>query len=72
MNGNIQVNYELNTSNSNNYNILETSSSSESFPKLVGNGIFVEYKQISFSSDFINNLDWPRQDKQQARTKSFI
>ncbi len=61
---NNQVNYECNTSNSNNYNAAETSSSPESFPKLVGNGIFVEYKQISFTTDFINDASAPKHIKQ--------
>lgn len=70
MSRNIQVIYDSNNSNSNNYNTFETSSSSESFPKLVGNGVFVEYKQTSFASEFINDSDSTKSDKQKVQEKN--
>ena len=42
-----------NSSNSNNYNSSPTSSSPESFPDLMNNGIIVEYKSAEFSSEIV-------------------
>jgi hypothetical protein len=47
------MNYSINSSNSNNYNSLPTSSSPESFPDLMNNGIIVEYKSAEFSSEIV-------------------
>jgi hypothetical protein len=70
MSGNIQVIYESNNSNSNNYSTFKTSSSSESFPKMVGNGVFVEYKQTSFASEFKSDSDSTMSDKQKVQEKN--
>ena len=48
------VNYELKTSNSNNYHIFNGSSSPESFPCLMENGILVEYEQLDYASDLLD------------------
>lgn len=63
------VNYELNNSNSNNYGSFETSSSPESFPKLVGNGVFVEYKQVNYASDFLKEPDSAKQNTPNMKNK---
>lgn len=47
------MNYSINSSNSNNYNSSPTSSSPESFPDLMNNGIIVEYKSAEFSSEIV-------------------
>ena len=49
------VNFLQSTSNNNNYNNFETSSRFDSFPKIVGNGILVEYKKTILLSDIITN-----------------
>ena len=56
------VNYESHVSNSNNYGTFETSESVESFPRLVGNGVFVAYKQINYASDFLKEPDLAKQN----------
>lgn len=51
------VNYEFKTSSSNNYILNQSSSSPESFPQIMDNGILVEYKQLNYTSDF-----WEQED----------
>jgi hypothetical protein len=52
------VNYEIKTSSSNNYELNQSSSTPESFPNLIGAGFFVEYRNMNYTSDFLddNNL----------------
>lgn len=45
------VNYELNSSNSNNYDPLPISSSPESFPNIMQEGILVEYKLLDYATE---------------------
>ncbi len=45
------MNYEQQSSNSNNYSSYRNSSSPESFPSLMENGIIVQYNSLEFSSD---------------------
>lgn len=45
------TNYEQQSSNSNNYSSYRNSSSPESFPSLMENGIIVQYNTLEFSSD---------------------
>ena len=47
------MNYVLENSNSNNYNSSTKSSSPESFPDLMNNGIIVDYKSTEFSTEII-------------------
>lgn len=44
------MNYERQGSDSNNYGISQISSSPESFPSIMENGIMIEYKVLNFSS----------------------
>lgn len=45
------MNYERQGSNSNNYGTSQTSSSPESFPSIMENGVMIEYKLLDFSSE---------------------
>lgn len=45
------INYDRQGSNSNNYGGTDISSSPESFPYIMENGILVEYKTLDFSSE---------------------
>ena len=47
------MNYEQQNSNSNNYSSFINSSSRESFPVLMENGIIVKYETLEFSSKII-------------------
>lgn len=47
------MNYVLENSNSNNYNSSTKTSSPESFPDLMDNGIIVEYKSTEFSTEIV-------------------
>ena len=49
------MNYSLANSNSNNYSSSLTSSSPESFPDLMNNGIIVEYKSPNFISEILSD-----------------
>lgn len=51
------MNYEQQSSNSNNYSSVETSSSPESFPTLMQNGILVHYESIKFSTNILEESD---------------
>jgi hypothetical protein len=57
------VNYQSNASNSNNYSTLETSSSPESFPELVGNSVFIEYRQLNYTSLIIKGIAETKKDE---------
>mgnify|MGYP007017146827 CR=1 FL=1 len=48
------VNYESITSTSHNYSTNDTSSSPESFPNLVGNGVYIEYKYVNCATDVLD------------------
>lgn len=52
-----QVNFLQNTSSNNNYDTFKTSSRFDSFPKMVGNGVLVEYKRANLLSEIIKNDD---------------
>lgn len=69
MKNNVQINYTPSVSNTNNYNTFESSSCAESFPKMVGNGVFVEYKQTRFSSTFIDKAEINKQSEQPSVKK---
>lgn len=45
------INYYRQGSNSNNYGGTDISSSPESFPYIMENGILIEYNTLDFSSD---------------------
>jgi len=64
MKNNVQINYIPSVSNTNNYNIFESSSCAESFPKMVGNGVLVEYKQTRFFSNFTDKVEINKQSEQ--------
>ena len=49
------VHYELNTSNYPNYITFHTSSSPESFPELMKNGVLVQYKEIEYTTELIES-----------------
>ncbi len=57
MDGKNLVNYGASASNLNNYTADDTSSCSESFPNSVGNGVFVEYKQMNYASEILEDAD---------------
>jgi len=47
------MNYEIKTSNSNNYAPSPTSSNPISFPNLMENGVIVDYKVLDYTSEII-------------------
>jgi len=47
------MNYEIISSNSNNYKQSETSSNPNSFPDLMENGIIVDYTILKFASEIV-------------------
>lgn len=47
------MNYEQNSSNSNNYVPSPISSSPESFPSLMEDGILVEYKEMIYTTEIV-------------------
>jgi len=47
------MNFEQNSSNSKNYVSFQTSSSPNSFPNLMNDGILVKYEQVKFASEVI-------------------
>lgn len=49
------MNYELLSSNSNNYGALPKTSSPTSFPVLMENGILVKYEPSKFSSEIVED-----------------
>lgn len=53
------MNYERQGSNSNNYGTSQTSSSPESFPGIMENGVMIECKSLHFSSEIseVDNKD---------------
>ena len=51
------VNYDLSNSNSTNYSTFLKSSSPQSFPELMENGVLVKYNQVNFSSEILDNKD---------------
>jgi len=57
------VNYEIKTSTSHNYNTYESSSSPDSFPKLMENGVLVKYQQMSYVSEVLVGQDSTPQNR---------
>jgi hypothetical protein len=53
-NTNDLMNYELKSSNSNNYSSFDRTSSPESFPVLMENSIIVRYELVKFSTELID------------------
>jgi hypothetical protein len=51
------MNYELQSSNSNNYSSFQKTPSAESFPVLMENGILIKYEMVKYSSDIIENVE---------------
>ena len=47
------MNYEQNSSNSNNYVPSPVSSSPESFPSLMEEGILVEYREMIYTTEIV-------------------
>jgi len=47
------MNYDITSSNSNNYKSSETSSNPNSFPDLMENGIIVDYATLKFTSEIV-------------------
>ena len=47
------MNYDLRSSNSNNYSSFQKTSCPESFPVQMENGIFIRYELVKFNSDII-------------------
>jgi hypothetical protein len=56
-NTNDLMNYEHQSSNSTNYSSFQTTSSPESFPKIMENGILIKYESMNFSSELIEETD---------------
>jgi len=48
------MNYEIPSSNSNNYGIVQQSPSPTSFPSLMENGILVKYELVRFSTEIVD------------------
>lgn len=57
------VNYESSTSSVHNYSSDETSSSPESFPSLVGNGVYIEYKYVNCATDVLDISEIDQEEK---------
>ena len=55
------MNYEVKTSNSNNYTPANTSSDSNSFPNLMENGVIVDYKVLDFTTEIVTPQDQPEE-----------
>lgn len=53
MNSTDLVNYTIDTADSSDYANPQSTASPESFPERVGNGVYVEYKQVVFASEII-------------------
>lgn len=51
------MNYELKSSNSNNYSSYDKTSSPESFPVLMENSILIKYELVKFSADLIEEKE---------------
>lgn len=49
------MNYELKSSNTNNYSSFDKTSSPESFPVLMENSIIVKYELVKFSAEIIED-----------------
>jgi hypothetical protein len=49
------INYELQSSNSKNYDSTQNTSSPESFPVLMENGIIIQYELIKFSTEIVES-----------------
>lgn len=49
------VNYELTSSNSINYSTYLRSSSPQSFPEVMENGLIIKYEQVNFTSNFVQD-----------------
>lgn len=49
------MNYELQNSNSQNYDIFQLTPSPTSFPFLMENGILIKYELVKFSTELIEN-----------------
>lgn len=56
------MNYELKSSNSNNYSTNENTSSPESFPVLMENSIIVKYELVKFSTEVIEQDETKKND----------
>lgn len=62
------MNYERNGSNSNNYVSSPISSSPESFPSLMQDGILIEYKEIDYATEILDS-EPKREEKVHIETK---
>lgn len=51
------LNYDPQSSNSNNYGTSQNTSSPESFPVLMEEGIIVQYELMKFSSEIIAEIE---------------
>lgn len=51
------MNYELQSSNSNNYSSFQKTPCPESFPILMENGIIIRYELVKFSSEIVGKLE---------------
>lgn len=51
------LNFEQSSSNSKNYVSFQTSSSPNSFPNLMNNGILVKYEQVKFTSEIVEDTN---------------
>ena len=73
MNSDQLVNYQTSSSGMSNYNKFETSSSPGSFPSVVGNGIFIEYKQMKYTSNLMEEqkILEPKQNNTKAPNKTY-
>ena len=51
------INYEQQSSSSINYNSIQNSSSPESFPILMENGIIIRYDLVKFASEIVEEQE---------------
>jgi hypothetical protein len=51
------MNYEQQSSNSNNYSLFDRTSSPESFPVIMENSILIKYELVKFSAEIVENKD---------------
>jgi hypothetical protein len=58
------MNYEIQTSNSNNYGSPEQTPSANSFPSLMENGIIVKYELVKFSAEMVDENKLPKEQSQ--------
>jgi len=65
------MNYELQSSNSNNYNSFQKTSSPESFPILMEDGILIKYEIVNFSTEILEATELVKKEQVASKGNSF-